>query len=86
MALRPERLRLNGAGAGRVDGVVELASYLGPVRDHLVRIAPERHLLVREPTAAAGRLHDAGDTVTVTWDVAAERVFDQAGAPQAELS
>ena len=86
LALRPERLRIDSDGPGRVAGVVELASYLGPVREHLVRIAPDRHLLVREPTAAAGRLHDAGDTVTVTWDVAAERVFDQAGAPQAELS
>ena len=86
LALRPERLRINGDGPGRVPAVVELASYLGPAREHLVRIAPDRHLLVREPTATAGRLHDAGDTVTVTWDMAAERVFDEAGAPSAELS
>ncbi len=84
LALRPERLSLapqGAAGPGCVSGVVELASYLGAVREHLVRIAPGRHLVVREPSAAPGRLHAAGEAVTLRWDIAAERVFDAAQAP-----
>jgi len=41
LALRPERLSLGpqgGQGPGTAPGVVELASYLGATREHLVRI------------------------------------------------
>ena len=81
LALRPERLRLSSDGPGLAQGVVELASYLGPVREHMVRIAPDRHLLVREPSASPGRLHATGEPVTISWDASAERLFDAAGAP-----
>ena len=86
LALRPERLHIDGSEAGRVAGVVELASYLGPVREHLVRIAPNQHLLVREPSATSGRLHETGERVTVTWDVAGERIFDASKTPLPTLS
>ena len=90
LALRPERLRLGageghgpagGLAGGRASGVVELASYLGPVREHAVRLGPELRLIVREPTASAGRLASVGERVTLHWEAAAERLFDAAGAP-----
>ena len=87
LALRPERLTLappGHGGAGSADGVVELASYLGAVREHLVRVG-ETRLVVRDTTARAAPLLAAGDPVTVRWDIAAERLFDSAGAPMASL-
>ena len=64
LALRPERLLWSRPARRRrgVRGTVELAAYLGAVREHLVRVGPELRLLVRDPTAAAGRLHAAGRT------------------------
>jgi putative spermidine/putrescine transport system ATP-binding protein len=84
LALRPERLAIGaGAGPGQVEGVVELASYLGAVREHVVRIGPEQRIVVRDPTGGAGRLHDAGETVVLSWDAGAERLFDAASSPLA---
>ncbi|MBV9782216.1 MAG: ABC transporter ATP-binding protein [Acidisphaera sp.] len=83
VALRPERLRLappGEAGPGSAAGTVELASYLGAVREHLVRLGPELRLVVRDPTAGNTRLHAPGDAVAVRWDAGAERVFDAADA------
>lgn len=79
LALRPERLHIAapcGPEAGSVQGVVQLASYLGPVREHVVSIGVDRHLVVRDSTATPGRLHAAGEAVSVRWDGAAERLFD----------
>ena len=81
LALRPERLGLVAPGAGHVDGVVELASYLGATREHLVRLGPDLQVVVRDPTGGAGRLCAAGEAVGVRWDLGAERVFDAGGAP-----
>ena len=86
LALRPERLRLSlGGTAGNASGVVELASYLGPVREHVLRIGPELCLIVREPTAAGAHLAAPGARMTLHWDATAERVFDAAGAPVPSL-
>jgi putative spermidine/putrescine transport system ATP-binding protein len=84
LALRPERLRL--AREGRAQGTVELASYLGAVREHLVRLGPDSskpglRLLVRDGTGGPGALHGAGEPCSLAWDLAAERLFDAAGAP-----
>jgi len=84
LALRPERLSLGpqgGQGPGTAPGVVELASYLGATREHLVRIGPALRVVVRDTTARAAPLLSAGDPVTVHWDAAAERLFDAADAP-----
>ncbi len=89
LALRPERLALlrredarpEGAGHGWAEGVVELASYLGAVREHLVRIGPAQRIIVREPSAGGAPMHAPGDAVTLSWDAGAERVFDASGAP-----
>ena len=88
LALRPERLTLGAPGAdrpGSAEGVVELASYLGAVREHLVRIGPELRVVVRDMTGGAGRLHAPGEAVSLRWESGAERVFDGAGLPVAEM-
>ncbi len=84
LALRPERLALGPAGEGgpgSAPGTVELASYLGAVREHLVRLGPDLRIVVRDPTAGPARLHRAGEAVTVRWETGAERLFDAADAP-----
>ncbi len=84
LALRPERLSLgppDAAGPGSVRGTVELATYLGAVREHLVRLGPDLRVVVRDQTAVAGRLHAAGEAVSLRWDVGAERLFDAAALP-----
>ncbi len=86
LALRPERLTLGppgGSGPGSVAGTVELASYLGPVREHLVDIGTALRIVVRGATAQPGPLLAAGEPVTVHWDAGAERLFDAAGTPAA---
>jgi len=66
---------------------VELACYLGPMREHLVRLGPDLRVLVREPTGGGGGLQEEGAEVTLHWDAAAERLFgaDGAAVPQAIL-
>ena len=57
LALRPERLGLappGGTGPGTAAGIVELASYLGASREHLVRLAADLRLVVRDTTARPG--------------------------------
>jgi len=88
LALRPERLSLGpqgGQGPGTAPGVVELASYLGATREHLVRIGTALRVVVRDTTARAAPLLSAGDPVTVHWDAGAERLFDAADAPMPSL-
>ena len=81
LALRPERLGIGGDGVGAVEGVVELASYLGAVREHLVRVGAGLRIVVRDQSAVAGRLHAAGEAVTLRWAAGAERLFDGADQP-----
>ena len=81
LALRPERLSLGKqAGLGWVEGRVELAAYLGPVREHLVRIGPDLRIVVRDSTAGAAGLYAEGEAVTLHWEADAERLFDGDGA------
>lgn len=92
LALRPERLMLaepgpgGGMGTGFAEGVVEFASYLGPMREHLVRLGPDLAVLVRDQTGGPGRLHAVGEAVSVRWDTGGERLFDPAGSPYAAAS
>ena len=88
LALRPERLSLGpagGQGPGTASGRVELASYLGPVREHLIQIGSTLRVLVRDTTARPSPLLTAGETVTIQWDPSAERLFDADDAPIANL-
>ncbi len=89
LALRPERLQIappNSTGDGCVRGTVELASYLGASREHLVRIGPDRRILVRDTTAGPARLHTVGEAVAVRWDIGAERLFDAADVPMPNVT
>lgn len=84
LALRPERLSLGqagGCGPGTASGTVELASYLGPVREHLIRVGSTLRILVRDTTARPSPLLAAGEAVTIHWDIGAERVFEATGIP-----
>lgn len=81
LALRPERISLDGSGAGHVSGVVELASYLGAVREHLVMIGTGQRIIVRDLTQGASRLHAPGEAVTLRWDIGGERMFDATDKP-----
>ncbi len=89
LALRPERLSLgppdgaepDSAEQGSMPGRVELASYLGPVREHLVVAGDGLRVVVRDSTASPGPLLAAGEAVTVRWDAAAERLFGATGEP-----
>jgi putative spermidine/putrescine transport system ATP-binding protein len=87
LALRPERLALvDGGTAGRggaVRGTVELSTYLGATVEHVVRIAPDTTLIVRENSHSGARPYPAGADVTIIWDAAAERLFDAQEQPPA---
>ncbi len=92
LALRPERLSLGPAGgpaqpgaAGAATGTVELVTYLGSIREYLVRLGPELRVQVCDTTSRAPSMAAIGDAVTVSWDLGAERVFDAADAPVPSL-
>ena len=88
LALRPERLSLSddATGTGCVRGTVTMASYLGPVREHLIRVGPALNLVVRDSTAQPGALLSPGAAVTVRWDTTAERLFGADDTPMATLN
>ncbi len=86
LALRPERLALVEPGTGSVDGIIEMGSYLGAMREHLVRLGPALTVLVRDPTAAPGRLYPVGTAVGMRWDVDGERVFGADGSAMVRVS
>jgi putative spermidine/putrescine transport system ATP-binding protein len=85
LALRPERLALCApdAQAARIPGQIELSTYLGATLEHVVAIAPETRLIIRDTTSSEGprRLFRAGETVAVTWSPSAERLFDSDDTP-----
>jgi putative spermidine/putrescine transport system ATP-binding protein len=82
LAIRPERVALVGNG-GLVAGRVELATYLGSVIEHVVEIAPDLRLVVRNASDGADptRLPAAGEAVNLNWTATGERLFDAAGNP-----
>jgi putative spermidine/putrescine transport system ATP-binding protein len=81
LAVRPDSLRLTSQGAGRIDGVVELCTWLGPVVEHAVRISPEVVVLARGPGLGpdATPRHSAGTRVALSWGQEDEFLFDAEG-------
>ncbi|HTZ37142.1 MAG TPA: ABC transporter ATP-binding protein [Stellaceae bacterium] len=81
LAVRPESLRLAPAGApgSRAEGTVKLSTYLGAVLEHVVRLDSGHDLIVRAPALGAepGRRWAPETRVSLSWDVAAERLFDE---------
>ena len=76
LALRPERLSLDGEGADNaVPGRVEFLSYLGPVIEAHVRVTPAERLVVHLANRPGTPVPGAGDAVTVSWTREAGMVF-----------
>jgi putative spermidine/putrescine transport system ATP-binding protein len=70
VALRPERLVLGPAVSGldnRLDGTVELVSYLGASIDVHVRVSPADRVVVSLPNRADGKVPNEGDPTVVGW-------------------
>jgi putative spermidine/putrescine transport system ATP-binding protein len=73
LALRPERLSLDGGTNGGIDdgnavpGRVEVLSYLGPVIEAHVRVTPAERLVVHVANRPGAPVPATGDAVTVSW-------------------
>jgi putrescine transport system ATP-binding protein len=68
VALRPERLRINGDGVNRVSGVVAEIAYRGDTADVVVRLAGGAVLTVSQPLGqGAAGLPSPGAEVVVAW-------------------
>jgi ABC-type Fe3+/spermidine/putrescine transport system ATPase subunit len=81
LAVRPDSVRLAPPGSGRVEGEVELCTWLGAVVEHAVRIGPDLTLLARGPGLGpdATQRHTAGTRVALRWGAEDERLFDATG-------
>ncbi len=88
LAVRPESIRLGPVGPARAQGVVDLCAYLGAVVEHVVHVGPELRLVVRGPGLGpdAVRRHAPGTQVTLSWTLAEERLFTEAGQPLSALT
>ena len=77
LALRPERLTLDAAGAldNRLPGRVEFVSYLGAVLELHVRLSPADRVIVQLPNRGEAAGPALGDTVEVGWPRDAGMVF-----------
>ena len=81
LAVRPESIRLLplGAETARTEGTVKLCTYLGTVIEHVVRLDSGRDIIVRGPGLGpmAAQRWPPEDRVSLTWQPAAEHVFDE---------
>jgi len=90
LALRPDSIRLvalttddHHRGESRVEGTVELCTWLGATIEHVVRLSKEVAILVRGPGLGpdAAPRHSAGTRVTLDWSADDEFLFDAADHP-----
>jgi putative spermidine/putrescine transport system ATP-binding protein len=84
LALRPERITLVPPHENaRVNGRIELSTYLGSVVEHVVTLGAATRLVVRNASSGGGQagVHAPGETVGLDWDDAGERVFDATDRP-----
>jgi putative spermidine/putrescine transport system ATP-binding protein len=85
LAVRPDSIRLGvpGQGGARVEGLVELCSWLGATVEHVVRLSPDVVMLVRGPGLGpdAAPRQPAGTRVTLHWSQADEFLFDASDRP-----
>lgn len=70
VAIRPEKMRLDGADNGMVKGIVEETIYLGTEMRYIVLLSDQTSIMVREQNTAADRRHSyqAGDEVGLNWN------------------
>ena len=88
LAIRPESIHLVAPGASaRINGEVELCTYLGATIEHVVRLDGGSNVVARAPGLGPGAIsrHDPGTRVALQWTAAEERVFGAAGAPIAAV-
>jgi len=87
LAVRPDSIRLGAPGQGRarIEGTVELCTWLGATVEHLVRLSPEVVLLARGPGLGpdAAPRHMAGTRVALDWSASEEFLFDASDRPVA---
>ena len=87
LAVRPDSIRLGAPGQGRprIEGTVELCTWLGASIEHLVRLSPEVLLLARGPGLGpdATPRHKAGTRVALHWSAGEELLFDASDRPVA---
>ena len=71
MALRPERLRINGEASGDVQnsvpGTVEIVSYMGGLIDLHIRLSPKDVVIAQVSNRDGAALPEVGDKVFVNW-------------------
>jgi putative spermidine/putrescine transport system ATP-binding protein len=90
LAVRPDSIRLGPSGqdGARVDGIVELSTWLGATVEHVVRISPDLTILARGPGLgpdATPRL-TTGTRVALHWAGADEFLFDADDHPVAAVA
>ena len=85
--VRPDSIRLGAPGHGRarIEGTVELCTWLGASVEHLVRLSPEVAILARGPGLGpdATARHKAGTRVALHWPADEELLFDASDRPAA---
>jgi putative spermidine/putrescine transport system ATP-binding protein len=85
LAIRPDSIRLGppGHADARVEGMVELSTWLGATVEHVVRLSPEVTLLVRGPGFGphAAPRQPAGTHVALHWSADDEFLFDASDHP-----
>jgi putative spermidine/putrescine transport system ATP-binding protein len=88
LAIRPESIHLAPPGApARINGGVELCTYLGATIEHVVRLDTANSIVVRGAGLgpSATPRYDPGTRVALHWSAAEERLFDAASAPIAAV-
>ncbi|MFQ5943319.1 MAG: ABC transporter ATP-binding protein [Anaerolineales bacterium] len=72
VAIRPEKMRLDGGDNGTVNGIVEETVYLGTEIRYIVLLPDQTSVMVREQNVASERMrsYQAGDEVGLVWDPA----------------
>jgi len=85
LAVRPDSIRLGAPDqtGRRVEGSVELCTWLGATVEHVVRLSPGVAILARGPGLGpdAAPRHKAGTRVTLHWSADDEFVFDASDRP-----
>jgi len=84
-AIRPDSIRLGAPGqnGARVEGTVELCSWLGATVEHVVRLSTDTTILARGPGLGpnATQRQPAGTRVALHWSRDDEFVFDANDRP-----
>jgi len=71
VALRPEKLRLDGAGPNRLDGCLRAIAYRGEASTYEIELATGKTLRATLSNTARGRApHAVGETVALSWEPA----------------